>query len=129
VRSPKPDPEEGIVAPKDSITKRASVTVKPPPFWRNIITFEFWVITYYLVATSISFQWYNSTLFTQFTLMGDSNHYFSTAFNFSLLIVLIIFPFYGIVVKTLGVVGSMIFAILMSVLMIVVLSIFNRSPS
>lgn len=96
---------------------------KKPSVYQNFLTIEFWLITYFLCINSMIIAWYNGTLFTQFTLMGDTDHVLATAFSFTLLGVLIIFPIYGTITKMFGVPGALSLCVTFAILLLTTISI------
>jgi hypothetical protein len=142
---PKPESEnpQSVAAPQnDTPVVPSSVEVspapvpapkkKPPSVLRNMITIDFWIMTIFICCNSIVYSWYNGTLFSQFALMGDTTHVWSSSFTYCLLAVLVIFPLYGIIVKAFGALGGMILSNTIGILLLTVISIpytFSRLDS
>lgn len=121
-----PTPSKSEEKLEEKTDKAPKDTPKPFPkvhICRQFFSIEYFFVCIFLSINSLIFTWYTGTLFNQFALMGDTNSNFATAFNFSILIVLVLFPTYGFIIRFLGTSLSLILSIVLSNLLMTVISI------
>eukprot|EP01080_Neovahlkampfia_damariscottae_P009749 gene9749-2076_t len=90
---------------------------------KQFFTIDYFMGGFFLCIQSIIYTWYTGTLFDQFALMGDSDHSFATAFNFSLLSAILFVPFQGAIIKFMGLAFSFFLSVTFGILLLSIQSI------
>eukprot|EP01080_Neovahlkampfia_damariscottae_P009748 gene9748-2075_t len=103
--------------------KKSQILKKFIEVIKQTMTLDYFLGCYYLLTQSIMYSWYTGTLFEQFSLMGDLDHSFSTAFNFALLTCIFFVPFHGLILKYLGIAISYFISITLVILLLAIQSI------